>query len=54
MPRSNTYLVERYTYHLTHRCHNRECHLKRIRERDVEGYLVLTKKQVRFATGPSR
>ncbi|MDD2597685.1 MAG: transposase [Kiritimatiellae bacterium] len=35
MPRSNTYLVEGYTYHLTHRCHNREHHLKRVRERDV-------------------
>ena len=35
MPRSNRYLVAGYTYHLTHRCHNREFHLKRVRERDV-------------------
>jgi len=35
MPRSNKYLLAGYTYHLTQRCHNRECHLERIRERDV-------------------
>ena len=35
MPRSNIYLVGGYTYHLTHRCHNREFHLNRVRERDV-------------------
>jgi putative transposase len=35
MPRSNRYLVAGYIYHLTHRCHNREFLLKRVRERDV-------------------
>ena len=35
MPRSNRYLVAGYTYHLMHRCQNREFHLKRVRERDV-------------------
>ena len=35
MPRSNRYIVAGYTYHLTHRCHNREHHLKRLRERDA-------------------
>ena len=35
MPRSNRYLVAGYTYHLTHRCHNREHNLKSARERDL-------------------
>ena len=35
MPRSNRYLVAGYTYHLTHRCHNHEYHLKSAREREL-------------------
>ena len=33
MPRSWDYLEEGYTYHLTHRCQNREFHLRFARER---------------------
>ena len=33
MPRSSDYLVEGYTYHLTHRCQNREFHLRFARDR---------------------
>ncbi len=35
MPRSSDYLVEGYTYHLTHRCHNSEFLLKFARDRDA-------------------
>ncbi len=35
MPRSNDYLLGGYTYHLTHRCHNRDFHLRDMRERDA-------------------
>ena len=35
MPRSWDYLVEGYTYHLTHRCQNREFHLRCARERSA-------------------
>lgn len=35
MPRSSQYLLEGYTYHLTHRCHNRKFLLRFARDRDV-------------------
>ena len=35
MPRASRYLVEGYTYHLTHRCHDRRFLLKFARERDA-------------------
>ena len=35
MPRASTYLLEGYTYHLTHRCHNKSFHLKLARDRDT-------------------
>jgi len=35
MPRACDYLLEGYTYHLTHRCHNRDFHLRFDRDRDV-------------------
>ena len=35
MPRSSRYLREGYTYHLTHRCHDRRFLLKFARDRDV-------------------
>ena len=35
MPRSNEYLLGGHTYHLTHRCHNREFLLRSMRDRDV-------------------
>lgn len=34
MPRAKRYLVEGYTYHLTHRCHDRERLLKFSRDKD--------------------
>ena len=34
MPRSSEYLLEGYTYHLTHRCHNRAFLLRFARDRD--------------------
>jgi len=35
MPRASVYLMEGHTYHLTHRCHNRDHHLRFARDRDV-------------------
>ncbi len=35
MPRPTLYLVEGYTYHLTHRCHNQEFLLRFARDRDA-------------------
>ena len=35
MPRSSRYLCDGYTYHLTHRCHNRQFFLKFARDRDA-------------------
>lgn len=35
MPRASQYLLEGYTYHLTHRCHNRQFLLRLARDRDV-------------------
>lgn len=35
MPRSSRYLCDGYTYHLTHRCHNRSFLLKFARDRNV-------------------
>jgi putative transposase len=35
MPRASRYLVEGYTYHLTHRCHDRRFHLRFKAERDA-------------------
>ena len=35
MPRSSQYLLEGYTYHLTHRCHNREFLLRFARDKDA-------------------
>ncbi len=35
MPRSSQYLQEGYTYHLTHRCHNREFLLRFARDRNA-------------------
>jgi putative transposase len=35
MPRASRYLVEVYTYHLTHRCHDRRFHLRFKAERDA-------------------
>ena len=35
MPRASQYLLEGYTYHLTHRCHNRKFLLRFARDRDV-------------------
>lgn len=35
MPRASRYLVEGYTYHLTHRCHDRRFLLKFAQERDA-------------------
>ena len=35
MARSSEYLLEGYTYHLTHRCHNRDFLLRFARDRDV-------------------
>jgi putative transposase len=35
MPRASDYLIEGYTYHLTHRCHNREFHLRFVRDRNA-------------------
>jgi len=34
MPRASTYLIKGYTYHLTHRCHNRDFHLRFARDRE--------------------
>ena len=34
MPRASKYLVEGYTYHVTHRCHNRDFHLRFARDRN--------------------
>jgi putative transposase len=35
MARASEYLVEGYTYHLTHRCHNRKFLLRFVRDREV-------------------
>ncbi|MCC6144953.1 MAG: transposase [Candidatus Hydrogenedentes bacterium] len=35
MPRASIYLQEGHTYHLTHRCHNRDHHLRFARDRDA-------------------
>lgn len=35
MPRANRYWVKGAAYHLTHRCHNREFLLKRVKDRDA-------------------
>jgi len=35
MPRASRYLKEGYTFHLTHRCHDRRFLLKFARDRDV-------------------
>ena len=35
MPRASDYLIEGYTYHLTHRCHNRKFLLRFARDRDA-------------------
>ena len=35
MPRASQYLLEGYTYHLTHRCHDRQFLLRFSRDRDV-------------------
>ena len=35
MPRADRYMIEGYTYHLTHRCHNRAFLLRFARDRDV-------------------
>lgn len=35
MPRASRYLIEGYTYHLTHRCHNRSFLLRFAKDRDV-------------------
>lgn len=35
MPRASVYLMEGHAYHLTHRCHNRDHHLRFARDRDV-------------------
>lgn len=35
MPRASVYLLEGRTYHLTHRCHNRDYHLRFARDRDA-------------------
>ena len=35
MPRASRYMVEGYTYHLTHRCHDRQFLLKFKQERDA-------------------
>lgn len=35
MPRASVYLLDGLTYHLTHRCHNRDRHLRFAHDRDV-------------------
>ena len=35
MPRPSRYLVEGYTYHLTHRCHNRDFHLRSSKDKNA-------------------
>jgi hypothetical protein len=35
MPRASDYLIEGYTYHLTHRCHNRKFLLRFARDRNA-------------------
>jgi putative transposase len=35
MPRASEYLLEGYTYHLTHRCHNRQFFLRLARDREL-------------------
>ena len=35
MPRASTYLLEGFTYHLTHRCHDRQFLLRFAQDRDV-------------------
>jgi putative transposase len=35
MPRASDYLIEGYTYHLTHRCHNRKFLLRFARDREA-------------------
>lgn len=45
MPRASDYLLEGYTYHLTHRCHNREFFLRFVLDRDV--YRELLREGVR-------
>jgi len=35
MPRADRYMVEGYTYHLTHRCHNRAFLLRFVKDREA-------------------